>query len=314
MIIPYPQDIRKWQNYPLTWTLGLLNVFIFILIFSGTTDTFTGQKLLQAESLRVTGRLYYQYLNDPEQKSLKESAPTWIQETQLANDEQMEVLGVYALRDKLFLSVAEQRSFQGDAIRIEAWREDLVSFKKYYFSQILFLFGLSSVEQSPLAWITYQFSHSGWMHLLSNLIFLLVMGAAVEALAGSLALISVYMVGGIFGGWAFLFMNSHGAVPMVGASAAVSALLAFYAVAERRSRVRYIYFVSPLPHQNGYIYLPTLLIVPLFLAVDFASLMATPAGMGSGVAYAAHIGGTIAGMTMGLLSRISMPKGLLTKP
>ncbi len=90
---------------------------------------------------------------------------------------------------------------------------------------------------------------------------------------------------------------------MVGASASISALLAFYCIVETRIRIRFLYFVSPMPGQYGAIYLPTLLIVPLFLVVDLANLWSTPEGLGGGVAYAAHIGGTVMGLIAGFVYR-----------
>lgn len=125
----------------------------------------------------------------------------------------------------------------------------------------------------------------------------------MEVLVGSWALLFIYLLGGLAGGWGFLFLDPQGTVPMVGASASISALLAFYCFAELRTRVRFVYFVSPIPGHWGPIYLPTLLIIPLFLVSDLANLWSTPEGLGSGVAYAAHLGGAVAGAFIALFYR-----------
>lgn len=301
MIIPAPNDLRAFGRFPLTWTLLALNVLIFVMIFNGRPETYANLKILQNDGIEVTGRLYQQYSQGLPASELS-GKPKWIHDIRSTNSEQMETLGAYAIRDRSFLDAAETLPFHGDSVRIDQWRAELGRFKNSYFTQAVFLFGLHSFEKQKLTgWITYQFAHSGWIHLISNMLFLVIMGAAVETIAGSWALILVYIFGGMAGGLAFLLLNAHGAVPMVGASAAVSALLAFYCVVEKRKRIRYLYFISPFLGQNGFIYLPTLLIFPLFLLVDFGNLMSTPDGMGSGVAYSAHIGGTLFGLLSGAL-------------
>jgi len=82
--------------------------------------------------------------------------------------------------------------------------------------------------------------------------------------------------------------------------------LAFYCIAEPRLRVRFAYFISPVQGHFGFIYLPTLLIAPLFLLSDFGSLLATPEGLGGGVAYSAHIGGTLIGSILAITWRYLM--------
>lgn len=303
MIIPCPEDFKDFTRYPLTITLVVLNVFIFMLIFSGVGSSLSRSPVLQREGLTLTGRLYYQYLQTLPADALY-NKPSWVHEMRSHNPEQMGLLGAYALRDRLFLESGDLLPYRGDEVEIAAWKNDFAEFRKKYREQLLYRFGLSSAEKGPLVWLTYQFSHSNWMHLLSNLIFLIVIGAAVEVMAGSGVLLLVYLLGGVIGGAGFLFWDAHGAVPMVGASASISALLAFYCVAETRMRVRFYYFASPMPGQYGPIYLPVLLILPLFLVVDLANLWSTPEGLGGGVAYAAHLGGSLFGVLLGLFYRV----------
>ncbi|WP_373999242.1 rhomboid family intramembrane serine protease [Bdellovibrio bacteriovorus] len=306
MILPAPEDFRSYTRFPLTITLVVLNVFIFLLIFSGAPNSVSSANLLQKDGLTLTGRLYYQYLQTLPAELLYEK-PAWVHEVTSNNTEQLGVLGAYALRDARYLATAETWTYKGDEIQINQWRSDIQQFRKKYQEQLLFRFGLSSYEKGALSWVTYQFSHSNWIHLISNLAFLAVIGIAVESLVGSGALLFIYMIGGIAGGAGFLFSEAHGTVPMVGASASISALLAFYCVAETRKRIRFLYFVSPMPGHYGPIYLPTLLIIPLFLIVDLANFWSTPEGLGGGVAYAAHLGGTFLGVLAALLYRWKAP-------
>lgn len=303
MILPSPSDFKEPLKYPLTWTLSLLNVFIFLVIFSGASSSLvTSSFLWKSEGMLLTGRLYFQFLQTLKPADLYDR-PEWLLKMRSDNIDQMEILGSYALRDAHFLEQAEKLAFVGDEIQINDWRREIQEYLKSYRDQLLYRFGLSGMSPWPLSWITYQFSHSSWMHLLSNLVFLVVIGPAVETLAGSLMLLLIYLVGGFAGGACFLFINSHGAVPMVGASASISALLGFYCLAESRIRVRFLFFVSPFQGQYGAIFLPTLLIIPLFLVVDLASVWSSPEGLGGGVAHIAHLGGTLLGLLLGLSVR-----------
>ncbi len=302
MILPQPEPLLKYNRYPLTWTLLTLNILIYFLFFAGQTDSFSEQKILQTQSSVVTGKLYYQFIQSLSASEQKDRA-SWVDKLSPQSDEHMEILGSYALRDADFLKRVETINFHGDEVAIAKWRRELEAFKKYYDEDIIYNFGLNKSEGFSMTWLTYQFSHASLTHLFSNMLFLLVLGTAVEALAGSLLLLIIYLLGGVAGGAAFLYYNGHGVIPMVGASASISALLAFYLVAETRLRVRYVYFISPFPGHNGFIYLPTLLILPLFLLVDFTSLIANPEGLGSGVAYSAHVGGTLFGVAIGACAR-----------
>lgn len=302
MIIPFPEDLHKVTKYPLTLTLLILNTLIFFLFFTKDIGTLSSSQLLNSEGLHLTGRLYYQYLQGLPAKELY-AKPSWVQQMSSYNSEQMKVLGSYALRDSDFVARGEHLKFTGDDVKISSWRKNLIEFRDEYKDQTLFHFGLSSLSRSSLSWLTYQFSHSNWLHLFSNMAYLLVIGVAVELLVGSTWLLAVYLLGGMLGGFGFLLSDAHGTVPMVGASASISALLAFYCVAEVRRRIRYMFFVSPAEGLFGAIYLPTLLIVPLFLLADLASYWASPEGLGGGVAYAAHLGGTVCGLLLGLIYR-----------
>lgn len=305
MIFPMPENLQDFKKYPLTLTLIGLNVFLFIIFFSGQAFNAVNTKILERSNLELSGRIYKEF-QIVSAKNMRSKLPEWLLNVDPRNSDGMTVLGVYALRDGAFLENAKNYEYAGDQIAIKRWKEDMGLYYKESQDQVLNKFGLSSLNSlsQPLTWITYQFSHSNWFHLLSNMIFLLTIGAAVEVVAGSSMLLGVYLLGGIAGGFSFLGSEAHGVIPVVGASAAVSALMGFYLVAEARRRVRYYYFFTPFKGGFGFIYMPTLLLFPLYLLSDFTATLSTPEGMGGGVAYIAHIGGSLCGVLAGFIFRI----------
>ncbi len=313
MIIPCPVDFWNYAKYPLTWAILITNLLMFMIFFLDGKDSTSWTTFFSENNLTITGRVYSQYLKDlPEDKKIL--LPAWVSSLKVDSTEHYQTLGSWALRDYTFLKQAEKIEVVGDIVATSHWRQGIRDFRESYFDQLVFKLGLSQVNKNSLSWITYQFSHSGFLHLISNMIYFLIIGAAVEAMVGSMGLILLYLFGGIFAGLFFLMIKSHGgAVPVVGASGSISALISFYVVFEQRSRIRYAFFISLLPKHHGYIYLPTLWMFPLFIIADFAHHFSSVEGLGSGVAYSAHIGGTLFGVMTALILRFgfSMKNNLL---
>lgn len=310
MIFPNPENIKSFERHQITWTLIFANIFLFVLIFSVEQKKLTKNEFYSDENLLVAGGLYREFLNNLNDGD-KKQMPRWLLELPRQTPDQLQILGNFAVRDSRFLEKAAAYEGIGDTVAIKQWQQALSDHKNKMSESPSAIYGLSSQTKDSLAWLTYQFSHGGWLHLFSNMIFLLFVGSAVEALAGGSTLLLIYLFGGIAGGYFFLYANPFGTTPMVGASASVSALLAFYAVFERRKRVRYFYFLSPLPLSNGFIYLPTLLMIPLYLISDFASALSGLEGYSSGIAYMAHIGGSVFGIMLGIILRFGFPKHYL---
>jgi membrane associated rhomboid family serine protease len=128
---------------------------------------------------------------------------------------------------------------------------------------------------------------------------------------GSVGILVLYLVGGIAAGIGFLLLGNPSLAPMVGASGSVSALIAFYALAEPKKRVSFFYFFSPFEGYYGWLYLPTLLILPLSFAGDLASYIASSV-IPTGAASTAHIGGAMFGCTAGLAWRLITSKSWRT--
>lgn len=139
--------------------------------------------------------------------------------------------------------------------------------------------------------LTSQFAHSGLAHLAGNMLFLGIFGDNVECRIGKLRYLVLYLASGTLGILAHIVaaLASGGAaasVPLVGASAAISGILASYLVLFPGNRVVVLLFN----------FIPTAL--SAWLVIGFWFLFQILGGLrgqgGSGVAYLAHIGGFLA--------------------
>jgi membrane associated rhomboid family serine protease len=140
-----------------------------------------------------------------------------------------------------------------------------------------------------LTLFTSQFLHADWLHLIFNMLFLWVFGNNVEDRLGRVRFLPFYLVCGALAGLAQAAADPDSAVPLIGASGAISGVLGAYLVLYPRVRVWTIvlpFFFLPFK-------LPAWLWLVIYLALQVLYL-GDSAG-GGDVAYLAHIGGFAAG-------------------
>src|SRR5437667_179035 len=78
--------------------------------------------------------------------------------------------------------------------------------------------------------LTSTFLHAGWLHLLSNLLYLTVFGLPVEHRVGAARFAVLYLIGGLVGSLAYLLAQPASDVPAVGASGAIAAVIVAHLV------------------------------------------------------------------------------------
>lgn len=286
MIIPWLKGFLTWHKAPLTWTLIFVNVFIFALTMEPETNS-AANAFANVSMMTLTGRLYYQYQNPNDDEMPVKDINEWI------------VMGSQGLKDPKFIHQAPALDFYGDELAIQKWKEKIGGYEEALIGRSSRVFGLQTQNSTPLSWITYQFMHASFVHLFGNMMMLVLFGAALENILGGTGLLLVYLLGGLAGAWGFLALSTTTVAPMIGASGSLSAVMAFYAAYEYRKRVSFFYFVSPMKGYWGWIYLPTLIIFPLCFLPDIVGYLSTPAELGDGIAYAAHMGGALFGAFLG---------------
>jgi membrane associated rhomboid family serine protease len=84
--------------------------------------------------------------------------------------------------------------------------------------------------------LTATLVHASWVHIGFNLLILAWCGNQVERVIGRTGSIGLYIVGAYAAAAAQWWVNPHGAVPMVGASGAISALMGAFALSFGRAR------------------------------------------------------------------------------
>lgn len=82
--------------------------------------------------------------------------------------------------------------------------------------------------ESLIPFVTSQFLHGGFIHIISNMLFLWIFGDNVEGRFGFLLFPIIYLASGIAGGLAQFILNPDSTVPMIGASGAIAGVLGAY--------------------------------------------------------------------------------------
>ncbi len=138
-----------------------------------------------------------------------------------------------------------------------------------------------------------MFMHGGLLHLGGNMLFLWVFGNNIEDALGRVKFVAFYLLGGLAALALQVAVDPNSAVPTIGASGAIAAVLGGYLVLYPRARVwTFIGFIV-LP-------IPALFVLGFWfvqqIAFGYLGFMDPGAGDAGGVAYFAHIGGFVFGL------------------
>ena len=138
-----------------------------------------------------------------------------------------------------------------------------------------------------------MFLHGGWLHLAGNMLFLWIFGNNVEDRLGRITFVAFYLLGGLAATALQLAFDPNSAVPNVGASGAIAAILGSYLVLFPRARIHTLVIFVFITFLD----LPaTFVLVGWFVLQLFSGVGEMGRSVGGGVAYWAHVGGFVFGL------------------
>jgi membrane associated rhomboid family serine protease len=164
-------------------------------------------------------------------------------------------------------------------------------------------------EDLPHPWLTVvtsMFLHGGLLHIGGNMLYLWIFGNNVEDTLGHGRFLVFYLASGVAAAVGQTLVNPSSAVPMIGASGAVSGVLGAYLVlfpyATILTLIVFGFFVR-------FVHVPALVVLGFWIVVQvlngYLTVSAQAMGRGEtgGVAWFAHIGGFLAGLVLLFLLR-----------
>jgi membrane associated rhomboid family serine protease len=161
----------------------------------------------------------------------------------------------------------------------------------------------------PFSFVSYAFLHASWPHVLMNGGWLLAFGSLVARRLGTVRFLLLFLGSAIGGAFAHYVGHSSDVMPVIGASAAVSGMMA--------AAIRFVfqpgeslsgfsmndagtYRAPALPLQQTFRDRRTLRFILLWLAINIATgLAGVPLGLVEGsIAWEAHLGGFMTGLIL----------------
>lgn len=168
--------------------------------------------------------------------------------------------------------------------------------------------------------VSAMFLHSGWGHLIGNMVFLNLFGDNLEDALGRLRYVGYYLLCGLCATLLHVAVEPYSPIPMVGASGAIAGLVGGYLLLYPRAPVLSVTTMPLL-----WFFLPIFPVIPawwvaaeFFVVNSYAALVAwssSIAGAGvnrsGGVAVFAHLGGFAAGVILIWRNRQAHRQGAL---
>ncbi|WP_341677205.1 rhomboid family intramembrane serine protease [Niveibacterium sp. SC-1] len=184
-------------------------------------------------------------------------------------------------------------------------REEFARLRAQIFSE---RYGFRTTAPSILTAFTHMFLHGDEGHLFGNMVVFAITGYMVEAFLGGGVFLLFFLAAGLCGAGMDLLLNPLRPGVGIGASGAISGVMAMYVVLFGFSRIRFVgWFLVYVSIFEA----PALLVLPLWIAKEAWSMWADHA---SHVNFSAHLGGFVGGAVLAGLWRLAHRKQATSRP
>jgi membrane associated rhomboid family serine protease len=282
MLIPIRHENMAARRWPVvTLTLIAINTLVFLFTMTAMHDE--APQLGEVKShILILAALHPELKLQPESQHLvdgfKQSHPD---QWKLVQDPYRDIINAYDARIKMMVDTSK---LQDEADSLNA------QFVKLSASSIVGQYAFVPANPRPISYLTANFLHGGWMHLIGNMWFLWLAGFVLEDVWGRWLYAAFYLVAGVAALQFYAWMNPGSITPTLGASGAVAALMGAFLVRFPKMKIEMAYwFWFRLRRFKAEAYW----LLPLWLGSEifFGSLL----GSSSSVAHWAHVGGFLFG-------------------
>jgi len=287
LIVPIVEGLNWRRPPPVTVALILLNCAVFFFYQTGddareakALEAYMGSSLPKLELPAFKERLRETH---PKLAPHVDRAPPEILVERMAGDETF-------MRD-----LHAGRVVKPENPAFAQWKEDRARFEALENKVSYRRFGFTPADPRPVTWLTNMFLHGDLMHLVGNMVFLFIVGVAVESALGGFWYLLLYLATGIAGDGLHYLVHPASTIPSVGASGAISGLMGLFTVVFGLRKVNFFYWVLFL---FGFKPMRGIIVLPIWIGWEIIQYFADK---GSGVGYMAHAGGLMSGALLGLV-------------
>ena len=173
-----------------------------------------------------------------------------------------------------------------------SWRRQRDEFDRLQQSTSVGRFGFRPAAPTLQALFGHIFLHGGFDHLLGNMAILFIVGIAVEESLGKRRYLAFYLLAGLGAGFFDLVFNASRMTPGIGASGAISGVMAMFVALYGLRKIRFFYWVLVY---FDFFRAPAIIVLPWWIANELYQYLFN---QGSMVNYMAHLGGFITGAAL----------------
>jgi len=294
MLLPIRHENMEARRWPvITLSLIAINTIIFLL----TTGAIEHQspELSETKShILLLAALHPELELKPDSQRLvdgfKQSHPD---QWKYAQDPFRDVIDAYDARIKMMADTSKLQA-EMDSLNDQLVKYSAASFTDQY--------AFIPNNPKPISYLTANFLHGGWMHLIGNMWFLWLAGFVLEDAWGRWLYSAVYLIAGAVALQFHAWTNPGSITPTLGASGAVAALMGAFLVRFPKMKIEMAWIwwfsIAKLLRTGNPFRMLTFRaaaywLLPLWLAMEvlYGSLF----GSASSVAHWAHVGGFLFG-------------------
>jgi membrane associated rhomboid family serine protease len=291
LILPLPAQ-RDWSHPPLA-TLCVIALCVFAFVLQGRDLQRRAEAEYQYQKsglARVESAAYRDYLDA---RNEHERAPE-------CRDKDLSGCHAEMESDRGFMrQLRANQIIKPDQPTYASWRAARDRHEQLRARILTERYSLNGGDPQPVTVVTHMFLHADIMHLLGNMAVLFVVGYTVEAALGRRGFLLLFLLGGLGAALPDLLFPSGLYSYSLGASGAISAVMAAYLVLFGLRRIDFFYW---LIFVFGTVRWPALAILPVWLTNEL--LQRFVLDRDGHVNYMAHFAGFLAGALMVGLYRL----------
>ena len=303
LLLPIKHENMSARRWPVvTLSLIAINTVVFLFTNFAVKDNSEQRSEVQADII-ILAAMHPELKMQPEEQGLvdrfKKSDPDAWKEVQ---SPRREIINPF---DAKIRTVEDPEELQAEMDRLNTEYVQLKS------SSIDDKYAFVPAHPSAISYLTANFLHGGWMHLIGNMWFLWLAGFVLEDVWGRGIYSAFYLIAGAAALQIHAWANPGDTIPAVGASGAVAALMGAFLVRFPKMKIEMLWVLwlsitklirtgNPFRYfrfkASAYWLLPGWLAMEIFSGALFGE---------DGVAHWAHVGGFIFGALVGVAIQYS---------
>ena len=278
MLVPIGHENMAARRWPVvTLSLIAINTIVFLLTTFSMHDEAPQLGEVRSDIL-ILAALHPELKMHPEEQLLVDSfqknhADVWKQ----IQNPYRDVISPYDAKIKM-MEDPERLQQEMDSLNDQ--------YLKLTASSVTGQYAFVPAHPTVLSYITANFLHGGWMHLIGNMLFLWIFGNNVEDYFGATKFSLFYILSWLAAIAMYSLFSLDSRVPLVGASGAIAGVMGAYLVLHPRARITCLIFFFIIT----FVTLPAQVVLGIWFGIQLLMAL-TGTSSGGGVAWLAHVGG-----------------------